>query len=271
MRISVIITCYNRSWCIARAIDSAFVFLSGLGGGQIVVVDDASSDGSIDTINKALLRHASNKLIKVSKVFLSVNGGVCKAKNAGARAAEETWITFLDSDDELVPSDTKMFSQIVRSNSDLPLIFFRCIAPGEKINSDTTVERINFSLFVRFGTKGETLPVLRREVFLEFPYNEFINGYEGLSYLAICFEHKQIGLCDLTLRIYHTAHEGRLSSPAMMLNRAESIFKGHWVVLRTYFKSMDIISIVWMVLRLMKALLLAIVNRIFRIYKSLWG
>ena len=88
--VSVIVPVFNRSELLKRALDS--VFSQSLPPRQVIVVDDGSTDDTIE-----LLR--SNYSSTVS-VISQENAGVSRARNVGISASSHEWIAFLDSDDE---------------------------------------------------------------------------------------------------------------------------------------------------------------------------
>lgn len=93
--VSVIIIVFNDQDRIFNAIAS--VRSQTLRNLEIVVVDDCSTDGTRQVVERAMREDP-----RISYVRLDRNSGGCGApRNAGVRAAKGNWITFLDSDDEL--------------------------------------------------------------------------------------------------------------------------------------------------------------------------
>jgi glycosyltransferase involved in cell wall biosynthesis len=90
--ISVIIPTYNRSHCVAEAIDS--VAGQSYKNHEIIVVDDGSTD---DTAR--LLAGYDGRL----SALHTQHAGPSAARNAGLRAARGDYIAFLDSDDLWTP------------------------------------------------------------------------------------------------------------------------------------------------------------------------
>ncbi len=90
--LSVIIANYNYEKFVGAAIESV---LSQNRDVQIIVVDDASTDGSVDVIN----RYAD----RVETILLKQNRGQGGGLNAGFTAATGALVMFLDADDFLVP------------------------------------------------------------------------------------------------------------------------------------------------------------------------
>lgn len=87
--VSVVIPTYNRRRCLAKAIES--VQNQDRGPVEIIVVDDASPDGTADWTAAA---HPEVRLIRNA-----VNRGVSASRNAGLAAARGRFIAFLDDDD----------------------------------------------------------------------------------------------------------------------------------------------------------------------------
>lgn len=88
-KISVIIPCYNGKKFIAESIESAQA-QDGMVG-EIIVVDDASTDGSAD--------YVTEHFPQVKLIRLAANKGIGGARNAGLHAAQYPLIGFLDADD----------------------------------------------------------------------------------------------------------------------------------------------------------------------------
>jgi glycosyltransferase involved in cell wall biosynthesis len=91
-QVSVIIPTYNRSWCLAEAVDS--VLSQDFSGFELIVVDDGSADGT-----PQLLKGYGDAL----RVLRQDNHGVSAARNAGIAASHAGLIAFLDSDDLWLP------------------------------------------------------------------------------------------------------------------------------------------------------------------------
>lgn len=91
--LSVILSTYNRKYCIARMIDS--VLKQNFTDFELIIVDDGSSDNTAEMIEEKY-NDCRIKLIKKE------NGGVSSARNAGISVAVGEWITFVDSDDYLL-------------------------------------------------------------------------------------------------------------------------------------------------------------------------
>ncbi|HUG10151.1 MAG TPA: glycosyltransferase family 2 protein [Opitutaceae bacterium] len=98
--ISVVITTFNQSQFLPRAIDS--VKANTAQPLEILVVDDGSGDRESEAICTAHgnVRH-----------FRQANQGVSAARNTGAANASSEWILFLDADDLLLPTAISALGQ----------------------------------------------------------------------------------------------------------------------------------------------------------------
>lgn len=91
----MVIAAYNAVPFIARAIDSA---LEQAGVAlQIIVVDDASIDGTADFVRDRFVADS-----RVTVVSLDQNAGPAGARNAALALADGCWVAVLDADDAFV-------------------------------------------------------------------------------------------------------------------------------------------------------------------------
>lgn len=89
--VTVVITNYNYGEYVGKAIESVCAQTSP--ADEIIVVDDGSTDNSLDVI-------ANHKVTLIAQN----NQGVAAARNAGIEAAKTPFIVCLDADDEINPS-----------------------------------------------------------------------------------------------------------------------------------------------------------------------
>jgi len=87
----VVVPAYNAGPHLKSAVDS--VLAQRLEGLEVVVVDDGSTDGSVDAVSGPFVRVVRQK-----------NRGEAAARNAGVRASTAPFVTFLDADDIMAPS-----------------------------------------------------------------------------------------------------------------------------------------------------------------------
>ena len=95
--LSVIVPVYNAEKYLPRCLDS--LLNQDVEDYEIVCVNDGSTDGSVEIMNRYVERHPG-----IVHVVDQTNGGVSKARNAGIDAAQGDIIAFCDADDYLVPN-----------------------------------------------------------------------------------------------------------------------------------------------------------------------
>jgi teichuronic acid biosynthesis glycosyltransferase TuaG len=90
IKFTVIIPVYNGAQTIARTLDS--VLAQSYTNYEIIVIDDASGDGTCELLGSAY----AGKIKLIKKVM---NSGSAVARNTGMDAATGSWFAFLDADD----------------------------------------------------------------------------------------------------------------------------------------------------------------------------
>jgi hypothetical protein len=97
-RVSVVITVYNYASLVGAAIES--VATSEFTDYELLIVDDASSDGSGEQVRTALTRAP---WVQAKLITRSHNGGLAQARNLGAELAAGDLVFILDADNTIYP------------------------------------------------------------------------------------------------------------------------------------------------------------------------
>lgn len=95
-RASILIPAFNAEQTILVALDSAQA--QTLADIEVLVVDDASADGTAALVRERALADPRIRLLQLPR-----NGGPSAARNAGLAAASGEWIALLDADDTISP------------------------------------------------------------------------------------------------------------------------------------------------------------------------
>ena len=94
--VSVIVPTYDSADTVAEALQS--IRDQTFGDCEIIVVDDASSDGTADVARRVTEAWANARVIE-----RGCNGGPAAARNRGLAEARGEWVAFLDGDDAWFP------------------------------------------------------------------------------------------------------------------------------------------------------------------------
>jgi glycosyltransferase involved in cell wall biosynthesis len=95
IKVSVIIPAYNSEATIKDAICSVLSEGNIEYVGEIIIINDGSTDATEKKVNEIIVENPNVKIILKNKS----NGGVSSARNIGMRMASYDWIALLDSDD----------------------------------------------------------------------------------------------------------------------------------------------------------------------------
>lgn len=113
--VDVVIPTYNRADLLPLAIAS--IQAQTVPVSRIFVVDDGSTDSTVEWVRQEALRDPRIELIEKK------HGGANRARNAGIARTEAEWIAFLDSDDAWEPEKLERQFALLERNPDLIGLF----------------------------------------------------------------------------------------------------------------------------------------------------
>ena len=153
-RFSVVVPVFNRAALIGDTLDS--ILAQGFDDDfEIVVVDDGSTDGSLDVLRAYTERHGER-----IRVVQQQNAGPGKARNAGIEAARGDYIAFLDSDDLWLPWTLSTYARVIKEHGEpafvagAPRVFHE---PGEvRALAQSKPEELRCEAFADYFGSGET-------------------------------------------------------------------------------------------------------------------
>lgn len=111
--ISVLMSCYNGARWLAEAIDS--VLGQTLGDFEFIIVDDGSTDNSLEIIRRFATQDA--RIV----VIIKPNTGLSDSLNVGIQHARGEWIARLDADDLCEPR--RLEKQLAKTRENSRLVF----------------------------------------------------------------------------------------------------------------------------------------------------
>ena len=162
---------------------------------EVVVIDDASTDGSSIRLVASLVSE-SNPRLKI--IRSATNMGLAAARNMGVRHATGKYVLTLDADDLIHPDFLTVGVAALENNADFDIVVTQAgyFQDGEIVSFESG--RINFSDYAVFTgeavvaglleNKFSTATALFRKTALDrFPYEESLACYEDWSlYMRMC-------------------------------------------------------------------------------------
>lgn len=111
--VSIVIPVFDDEATVAAALDSCLA--QTLADIEVICVDDASTDGTVEVIERFSARDPRVRLLRHER-----NRSAFQARRTGILAAEADYVLFLDGDDELAPdAAAKAIAQAQSSGADL--------------------------------------------------------------------------------------------------------------------------------------------------------
>jgi glycosyltransferase involved in cell wall biosynthesis len=178
-RVTVVITTYNRSHLLGRAIRSTLdQHWPNL---EVLVVDDASTDSTRDLTRSSFP--------EVHYVRQDTNRGVSAARNRGLREASQPWVMFLDDDDKLLPGAFERIAAHIAKLPDVERYPVLQFAHGNgSISKEFTIVRLEH--YATGVLQGDFVPVIRKDIFLAkaLAYPESVRAGESLLWFRVAEE-----------------------------------------------------------------------------------
>ena len=131
-KVSVIVPVFNASKYIGKTLDS--IINQDFDSYEIIVVDDGSTDNSLEIINDTL-----EKTEIPHKVIHQENAGVSVARNVGIDASTGDYLVFIDADDHVTSNH---LSTLYNGESDFSLILYVKEDGDRLIDMDTYTEDV---------------------------------------------------------------------------------------------------------------------------------
>lgn len=227
--VSVIVPCYNAEGYLPATLGS--VLAQTYRELELIVVDDASTDGSAAVVERLSLQDPRVRLLRMPR-----NAGAPAApRNLGTREARGEWIAYLDADDIWHPRKLELQLQALREHG------------GEMCSARMTdfrdereirfamltmppVSRVDFGMQLRKYRTPTSSILIRRDLMLALPFNEnlTLKAREDTDTFIRVHEH-----LPHSLKIEHPLVFYRLQAAQISGNKLKMV-KRHLLMLRRY-------------------------------------
>lgn len=232
---SIIITTYNRAGSICDAIDSGLKWIDQEPYGEIIVIDDASTDETFAMLHSRYAHVLMSDLLRIMRT--DKNCGTTAAKNVAAAAATGDWLVFLDSDDQLYADAVSAVVKNLTSAPPTPLVFFRAYSLAKNKVSGQHLKlpmQLDLVAYLTGQTKEDWLVVVRRRAFNVSPFDGDLRGFEGLAYARHIRQCGPALLTDVVALRIDDRGPDRLSVGRMFHERALLLARGHFRMLHEF-------------------------------------
>lgn len=197
--ISVIIPLYNKKNTIKRTIES--VLNQTYTDWELIIIDDGSTDGSVNEIAPYL---PNNQIQYIQKV----NKGVSSARNMGVNIAKGEWIIFIDADDYFLPNALYTLLELaLRKKTKISTANFFveennirkkvCIGKTECLIGNNYKSWFFMHCFPRAGAA-----LFYNDILKKHPFDENLNRYEDAKFLFDIFRENIIAYSPKYVMIY---------------------------------------------------------------------
>ncbi len=229
--VSVIIPCYNRAHLVVETLES--VAAQTYSPIEVIVVDDGSTDDSVEVIKRwKLLKEPGNEHLASLRCIQQENAGPSAARNSGIRECSGEFIQFLDSDDILHPEKlAQQVSAIRREDADFCVCNYRNFreTPDEAGSVVDFYHRPHTTDdFPEYYPMDTPAPLFRRNVVAKNgPWDETLDAGEDFEYNFRIVARGAKGTWLDEVLLYVRKHDGverRQATP--LATRYQSMYLG---------------------------------------------
>jgi glycosyltransferase involved in cell wall biosynthesis len=137
LALSVIVPCYNVEQFLDRLFNCLERQWDGRTDYEIILVNDASTDRTIDKLNTFKSRFPDHVIVIDKKI----NEGAGRARNSGLDVARGNWVVFVDPDDALKPNSYgRMIGLLENAAEDIDILSFGVEIVNEEDWNDSLIE-----------------------------------------------------------------------------------------------------------------------------------
>jgi glycosyltransferase involved in cell wall biosynthesis len=222
--VSIVITHFNLGAYLPETLNSALE--QSYANLEIIVVDDASTDGYSELLVRQLEYHPAPRLRVLP---LRGNVGLAAARNAGIDQAQGDYVLILDADDLIHPDFVRVAVEALQNNPAFDVVVTPAGYFGHSNSGPCSGEPADFADYATFV--GEAIvsglqenrfstatAVFRKSLFDRFRYEESLALYEDWNlYMRICDSGIRIIVASDVFFYYRQRHDSMLHAPRTVL------------------------------------------------------
>ena len=231
---SIIITSYNRSQTLKRALSSAIG--QSYQDYEVIVIDDGSTDDTKEVVKKYQeLSDKTRYYISYSRFSFypkelryykhDKNKGLAAARNTGAKLSKGKYIVFLDDDDTIPENHLEWTIPILENIPDKKVVIGKRIIVYPEIIKHQLIPKIGPDILYTTLDDGY---LIRKEIFNEIQYDEELLTNEdadfGIQYMQK-YGWESIALLDNVLLIKY-GHKAIQEEKTSYSYSSERVFIG---------------------------------------------
>ena len=206
-KVSVIMPCFNTEKYLSEAVES--ILNQTFTDFELIIVDDGSTDGSWEIINK--YKKNDDRIIAIKN---KTNEGISKSMNIGLNIARGEYVTRMDSDDISLPKRFNRQVIFLDKNHKYGLcsVNISSIDAKGKILSEALFIDTNIPLewlFLWLNPISNAPTMYRSEIVKKFSisYNEKLKTAEDYDFLCKIIQHTRVAQIKEVLYIYRIHDE----------------------------------------------------------------
>lgn len=197
-KVSVLVAVYNTRPFLSRCLDS--LLQQTHPDIEVLCVDDASTDGSWETLCAYAARDARIRIMRQP-----VNLGQAVARNRALRMAAGCYVAMVDSDDWLAPDALERAVAVFEEASQTDAVLFRLVEHYEEDGSETVYPvRTGATVLSGFDAfrlsldwRIHGLYLVRAALHKQYPFDETCRLYSDDNTTRIHFLHsREVRFCD---------------------------------------------------------------------------
>lgn len=172
---SIVLPTYNRANMLSKAINS--VLCQSYTNWELIVVDD----GSTDNTQQVVAQFEDSRI----KYIYQENQERSAARNNGIRNATGKYICFIDSDDEYLPNHLKALYNSILNTGGKKAVYYSELCINNENNKNKYILKKEASLLDNIFEHALIPRIcVKKEILLEFPFNENLNISEDTELLV---------------------------------------------------------------------------------------